>query len=485
MSEDSDINEISRLLSEDVLSRKKGRWNLHPASKQWNDRFHGYFNDPHRWVIDTFCKLYPKNVILGGGAVSNCISGPYHYQNEPLFNGDTKWVVKDLDFFVVAESEEEASLIVMNCIQCLGSKDFRNVVITRSKTCINIFYFPECNEDLHSDAYLMEESFYDPGIVQIQFVMGLYSHRSQVIGLFDLWPCQVMYTHEYGVEMTSMYEHSFFTKEMYLDCTRLSKSILFRLQKYMKRGFLLITPDGKQVERQNIVLLALSIFGEDFMDEHYPLLEGNTNDYDERVSLDVRDSNWHIIYSAIYPFRSLNDQTQLMVDVHKRSLPFDYDKTWEIKVTLSGSNSVPKNFANLKFEDLDALGTRMPDKSAELFSLLISKIPAHIKQRKWEKLRKGILIRNEEVLNNHLKPLGEKGIWKIINPRKEAGGSFNGLPVKASHLWNSEYKLLQAGVGDHEFFLLKCLCKNYGLGRDMLNFMCYKIIEAKAAIECF
>lgn len=480
-------NDIHSLLSEDVLARKNQKWNLHKIKGDVR-RLIGGIDEEVRAALEIITKVAPDQIFLAGGSLVMPTS-QYDSVNIPVTEPP-----KDLDFFVVGKTEEEASALVFRCLQVLGGNHsvteghYKNMIVTRSKTCVNVYYniVPEYanvdasnfnNNGIYQTADFIDES------LKIQFILRLYSDRSQIIGMFDLWPCQMMYSDKFGVEATSMGAFSHKEGCHYLDCTRISPSFSARIRKYARKGYLLCKPDGCKPDTTDYLFRefvndnAFEWHGSSYWNDSCQIRQ---EDYDDGTGV-YGVSTGMILFKNLYPHLELKESAQFLVKALDPSLPIDYDLSKEAIYRFTDCHLVNKNFKEFDMRHLPIIHSRCPDQAKRIYELFGEfSLSEQQKQDVWVGIRESLLEADKKLICSWLPPFNGKGIWKTANPGEQSAGSFNPKPISARDFWKSSESIYQAGVGHFEYWIIKQICKRYGLGRDIINYICYKLVELKA-----
>lgn len=158
-------------------------------------------------LIVLILDLYPKNLFLCGGAVTDMIRGKH--------NG-----IKDYDIFFCCDSYAEAEIILGDCIT--------RIMFTRR---IDSYDVSLGVVTVHLDDRMT-----------IQFIRRLYEKPSDILLGFDLWACQHGWNPELGYFTLPTGAFSLAFGGCPVDTSRRSKSFDHRLEKYYKKEFRIFLP---------------------------------------------------------------------------------------------------------------------------------------------------------------------------------------------------------------------------------------------------
>lgn len=371
--------------------------------------------------------------------------------------------VKDFDLFVCAENEARANYIVGTCIEYLEASpkpESVTALIQRSKRVITV-NLPD----------------YSP----IQFILRLYEHPSQIIGQFDLPPCQFMYSHGAGLQATLSGAFSLATNSLWLDPTRRSLSYQNRVQKYNGYGlnaFCPCTSIPNDAPAFCIDGLTITPWSSQWQQVIRSNPHAHRGDYEEEFSNSRKFGKMtYILSSKRYDIYTLDyDSWQKMITsdplVKMRSLDMTFPS--ERRRTLS-PGKVKSFFAN------DSAGD-------------VEKLSAAFKQAYF--IEENFKLADElwsESLERRYKFLAEKcpwlqGLpqWQTVNPGSQASGSFDPV-LTAGEYWNREFvQPIHVGLSHDIYLVLRQLWKAHVmpkcggcLMKDLLNVLCYWVLCAQ------
>lgn len=389
--------------------------------------------------------------------------------------------IPDVDFFIVAETEQEAIHIITTCLQHLQKEKHENDghFISRSKGALTYYEFEPSD---WKDSCL---GYYDDLLrlynLKFQFIHRLYSHPSQIVGMFDLPVCGVLYSDRKGFMATPFARYCLRNFCMFIDPTRLSSSFRARLCKYMERGFRVFIPNA---------------FDSDELKEFKSAWDFNDYIQDWRNGYDFVSKSWtnktlyhesdyqendrygEIFLRPLYYHVPLMDNLSFLVK--EEDFTVDLEKMMALR-----SDFKKKLYPSLDRIDVKILrntfsGNELRE-ALEIFALE----DENEARLRWEKIGESLALARQEELVSHFKPYSEGGFFKIANPGEQGGGSFSPTVKSGREFWNLErVKPLQVGLSHEVYWLLREILAQNTQGlfvpKDIFNLLCTWCVIAQA-----
>tara|TARA_R110002072_G_scaffold45565_6_gene126970 strand:+ start:25302 stop:26789 length:1488 start_codon:yes stop_codon:yes gene_type:complete len=482
-----ELGKLTAIYNNDMLSRRRGEWDLISLVSEYKDRVIGYVAYGIVQCLDRF----QENLFLGGG-MSLAL---YHYDDEKFveYYNDEKF---DYDLFITANTHLEAASIarkVSDIIEKFANDSGIYIVKRRrGKNVVNIFLVKRVDENDPNYEYSKET-------IKIQIILRLYTHRSQIIGMFDLGPCQIMYSKGHGFETTRMGKHCLENNVQYIDPSRNNANFCQRLEKYRERGFEIKAPNQigdfllenvNHIKVSNLKDHSIFVNQKDpfnprneFMGNYIRIesrwnnkgsMFGGRSDYDENIEFHT-DRLKYEMYKGVFhghlflPVNGIFDQCSIPVGPNLESSKEDC-----IQKYIYGHN-LPRLIREGRYKD-SSIAKLIPDKSIRINiiqTLLIDGNPELAKDMFSVELHKKC-----ELIASQVPSLDSEASWKIANPGEQGGGSFVKRPMSGRDFWNIEYfKPIQVGVPVEAILCFGVLAKRYGFGKDVIKLLCATYLE--------
>ena len=441
----ADLKVLEELYVHDMACRRKQEWELtrFDSSHEELVLLEMAENQTAHAILNPILSTYPRKVFLGGGALVNmCQAVKFHATPHHPVNLGTNLRIKDYDLFIVADTEAEATAIVNNCVSAILSATKTlpeaEVIGTRNENCLTVIFNAKGFKIGENNIYNLEENLIHTS-VKFQFIFRKYTHRSQIPGMFDIGPSQIIYSKGYGLEATRMGHYCHENQCQFLDPTRRSPNFASRVFKYEKRGFNLCIPnlipggpvwgkvDWESAWRRNLSQYCIegpSI--DDSRRRHYTSSWQNKPQYqDEDYSEEMAELS--SLFKYLYFTVPLNEFSPILVDLTAKEYPAD------IKTALALQNYTGKILYPLRMDYLTvpALKNLMGDEF-DFKYFMNNNMDTDDNFHAWGK--KMSLNRQDELLH-HLKPFGDKGTFITANPGRQGGGSFRPTTMTGSEFW--------------------------------------------------
>lgn len=475
------LDRLKQLYNQDLVCRKLQRWPLSPITNAALENLSpGVRSYKCLEIAKELCAMFPDNLFFAGGFILNCMGFDNKYES----------TLPDVDFFIVADSEQQAIEIILKCVEFLRSQETENSLSKIIRSAGALTYIRQNNqcESWSQPPRDPEEEIPEMGAIdcllchsdlKFQFIHRLYSHRSQIVGMFDIFPCGVLYSHKDGFLATPLASYCIEKKVIFMDPTRLSTSFQKRLEKYTERGFTIRIPNfNKDLIAQNRRYSPLIGYYEaveyvqiwDY-DSYYSTRESHwvhkeryeTTDYQEEDK-EVKD-----LIKTLYFHVPLSPNAPLLVD--PKNMQVDLQTMMNIHREL-GNDLFPPLVKNVNVGILK--NAVNGDKRRKIVNtLFFDEDP----QDKWNAIGENLALERQYALRDHFKPYSEGGFFKIANPGEQGGGSFNPTVKTGSEFWNPEKaNPIHVGISNEVYWLLKqILLKNTRgnlLPREILQMIC-------------
>lgn len=236
------LDTLTKFYNQDLLCRKLQRWPLLPLDET---KIQKVLNStaPEEEKLQSclkkamaLCAHFPDELFFAGGFILRCLGFKDRYISP-------RSAIPDVDFFVVAESEQKAISIITQCLEILKREKAEHAFsdLLRSEGCLTYLEKNHLKERCYADNVEELIEVYD---LKFQFIHRLYSDRSQIVGMFDIFPCGVLYSHREGFRATPLARYCIENECLFLDPTRLSTTYQSRVVKYNNRGFKIAIPNA-------------------------------------------------------------------------------------------------------------------------------------------------------------------------------------------------------------------------------------------------
>lgn len=478
MEEVSELQQLKKLYNHDFLCRREQRWELHSIEVKDNilrqlKRAIRDFGD----VLNVL-KLYPENLFLAGGSMVD-----YYKKKDLLDNMELD--INDFDFFVVASNEEEASKIIKDCVEHIKKVVDENdgkLLGIRSNNCLTLAINPNPDEEM-PDVYEYHK-YFNRNIPQIQFINRVYSDRSQIIGMFDIFPSQIMYSYKFGLEATRIGLYCLQKNVQFVDPTRKSPTFFSRLRKYMHKEFAIHLPNTiKELARRGTEVSIYNLGQYTTLEQE---IEESYHDYRKEDKKHWSKKNYYensdymeTIYGAailkvLYFTCPLNKQSPVFVDLDKEGYPVDLHGMLNFQRS-TGQMLYPITLDQITLATLKEF---FPDKS-ELAEFVLNCMDDGNEFPSWAKSQTD--KRLEELKTSFLPPYGSPGTFLIANPGQQGAGSFQPTTMKGSEFWNLDMcSFVQVGLSHEIYWLLKQIwrekTKGYPAPKEIFGMICKAVI---------
>jgi hypothetical protein len=464
------LSDLTKLHNHDLVARHDKLWDLIKVSPHELEN-HRKCNKILT-IAKLLCALFPNELFIAGGFIVYCNN---------LRVEDTIGPIPDIDMFICAYSEQRAIHIIRSCIQKLEEFKLDDPLIhsigTRSDGAFTYYHSFISGKDILNEEWFMK----------IQFIHRLYAHPSQIIGMFDVGPCQIMYSHSSGYQATRMGDYCMKHKVQFLDPTRRSTSYDIRVRKYVTRGYRLVVPNIQPPEVKIPISYTYAFYPEavGFVGlksrfYYYSSQESkwvqkphyNDCDYQER-GCELQDYS-KALYFTVPLTRNMPLIVELksedwLVDVHTTSSieRKNYDLYPDIKMVTI--NILKEMYSGDELKDVIQEVILEEDHAKAIAA--------------WKIRGRALANKRLEELRKHFKPYNEGGFFRIANPGQQGGGSNNPSVMTGSEFWDPKLHLpIQVGITNEIYFLLKNIwmanTTNCIAPKDIFQLICRYVVVA-------
>lgn len=488
--ETSHLHDLDKvLLCADFFAKKSGRWPL-LTPEQFDKIQKSEFVETYRRGHNTRPRVVMTappvvRAILEAGEGKAFIAGGAALS---LYKYGSTTQASDIDVFIVAQDASEAESVVMNCIHAInagyGRSTSRPVSFTNSEGAISVVV----------------------NLIEVQFIKRVYQSPDQIIGMFDLYPCQIYYGLE-GFRMTYAAAFTIATSTNFADPTKMSSTWHHRLIKYHAKDFqprrTLEDPDS--VARRDTQVISvdqmLSTGADGLIRFAFKRLYSNPsegmsdyaavdNDLNFRVRFDRRRAaTWINLLSK----RSFDKMPYTDVSLHEMFNP-SVEKFREFLWNLLFATMFPANmkkysgkltgFSDAVLGALFGKGNERCDAAKELCATYsVNRDYAKAKELTLAALHALVAECFEKA--PMLQPHALK--WRVADPGGQASGSFQPRYKSGRDYWiPGTIKLVQVGISHERYLALRLVWRQYVvrkcngcLMRDLLNKLCYEVLAAE------
>lgn len=450
---------------------------------------------PH---VNSILELFPKRLIVAGGAILRAIR--------------RNTTTSDIDFFFLEGERQDYQTEInemMNTIISFfsqGEEAFKVFKSGRTVTILTLGYPKEDDLDSssESDGYVFEPKV---RTVKYQFITGrMYARPEDVVRGFDIAPCQCLYDGD-NIFTTSLGFFSLLTGLIIVDPSRRSTTYESRLRKYMSIGhcMCLVFPTINPID---VIRLDRSRNPDAYYGDHIITVEPvkglrccyGTMDTRNKFLLAFNDgknaseindttSDYAAEFDSIIGIERANTMMAVRGSYHsilweiKESAfeppcpVFDIDPRFGVPSssdhTIRPADITIKQVASwLPSEQVKELW------AAELEANPISNGTLTYMRR--EVQQRVIQVANEAVEKAKeflSKPENFEFYGPRDNPGRQYTSSFNPLPADLRNYYHRAAKVVRMGLSHEVYFLCKTLFKSHGIGKDVLNLLCYFLVE--------
>lgn len=427
-------------------------------------------------------------IIVAGGAITRSLLGR-HYNPT------------DLDFFFIqnGETDHQAAIeSMLRTIIAIFERDpsGRPFKVFRSTRTVTIMTFEE-----NDDQTTIHRKY--------QFVTGrMYNSPADVIRGFDIGASQVLYD-GHSIFMTPLATFSMLTGILILDPSRRSTTYEARLRKYIKmRSFYIACPflskedvfrkyrsrDPGAFRFETVMnfepVKGLKAYGGSKSPQTFHICmrnecdsEAEVADYGQEITSEEQIYRANAVMAARGNYHCVTWECTENVSGEPRPQYELHEKYQNPEENLE-ARDLKLTYKNLKMwlpkEEVAVIW----DRELEAFpmsdgNLVETRVEAT--QKIAERLSAGKKAAN--------KFIQDRPNWEFYGPNQNPGrqhtASFNPLPADLKNYYNPVAKVRQLGISHEVYFLLKKRLALFGLGKDILNLICFHTVRDKLRVFDF